>query len=171
MKWLERAGSKEDIAVKISAYLARVAIIAGCAFLLWIEVNDEYIRFVDQFLILGFSLFDYRLIIPRETAIYYETFNIVTFTALLLATRSMPWSRKVNGLAAGLALFFVLHLFHRLHNTLLSAFRYTGLMTVDDVLCAVGQYLLPVLLWLAVTMDRLPRLKKRPANTKRRSVT
>lgn len=166
MQWLERTGSKEDIAVKVSAYLARTAIIAGCAFLLWIEVNKEYIRFVDQFLVLGFSLFGYRLIIPRETVIYYETFNIVTFTALILAARSIPWSRKVNGLAAGLSLFFILHLLHRFHNTLLSAFHYTALIKVDYVLCAVAQYLLPVLLWLAVTMERLPHLRKKPVKKK-----
>ncbi|OPY77393.1 MAG: Transmembrane exosortase (Exosortase_EpsH) [Syntrophorhabdus sp. PtaU1.Bin058] len=160
LKSIATGRSSKDTIIRISGYLARLVVIAGCLFLLWIEVNDDYIRFVDQFLVLGFSLFDYRLVIPRDTVIYYETFNIVTFTALLLATRSVAWSKKVNGLAAGLTLFFSIHLFHRFNNTLMSAFQYTAFIKLDYVLCAVGQYLLPALLWFLITIGRLPHLKK-----------
>ena len=49
---------------------------------------------------------------------------------------------------AGLGLFFVLHLFHRIDIALISAFQVASLMRTDIFLCDVGQYLLPVVLLL-----------------------
>ena len=118
------------------------------------------IWFVDQFMILGFSLFDWRLIIPRDTAIYYETFNIVTFTSLVLATRSIEWPRRIVRLAVGLAVLFLLHLVHRIDNLLITGFSLISAVRFDYVVCAIGQYVLPFLLWLmmkvATSRAKLP---------------
>jgi exosortase/archaeosortase family protein len=138
---------------RVLSLLARFALISGCMFFFWMEVHHWYIWLIDRLMIVGFSLFGYRLFVPQETAVYYETFSIVTFTSLILATR-VPWARKGTALAAGLSLFFLLHLFHRTNITLMSAFGFTSLLQPDLFFCDIGQYLLPVLLWLAMATRR-----------------
>jgi len=133
---------------RAGAFLFRFFLISGCMFLLWLEVQGWYIRFVDWFVIRGFILFGYRLFIPHDTAIHYETFNMVTFTSLIFSIRSAGWAKNAKGLAAGLGLFFLLHLFHRIDIALISAFQVAYLMRTDIFLCDVGQYLLPVVLLL-----------------------
>ena len=49
-------------------------------------------------------------------------------------------------LAAGLGLFFVTHLFHRIDNALIARFNFTAARTADLTLLVIGQYLLPFLL-------------------------
>jgi len=144
---------------KVASFLARFALISGSVFLFWMEVHRGYIWLIDRFMILGFSFFGYRLFVPQETAIYYETFSIVTFTSLILATR-VPWARKGTTLAAGLCLFFLVHFFHRTNATLMGAFGFTPLLQLDVFLCDIGQLLLPVLLWLAMAARGLPGLNK-----------
>ena len=146
---------------RAGAFLFRFFLISGCMFLLWFEVQGWYVRFLDWFVIHGFILFGYRLVIPHDTAVYYETFNMVTFTSLILSIRSDEWAKKAKALAAGLGLFFLLHLFHRIDIALISAFHVTSLMTTDIFLCDVGQYLLPVLLLLGscragVSREQIP---------------
>ena len=156
VKWLDWEDSKKGIPLRVAGFLSRFALISACLFFLWMEVHHGYIWFVDQFMILGFSLFNYRLFIPREVLIYYETFNMVTFTSFVLATRSIPWIGKVKGLAAGLGILFLLHLFHRIDNVLITSFHFIPVITADYILCAIGQYLLPILLCLAVVKRKSP---------------
>jgi len=150
LRWLEREEAKRGMPLTVAGFLARFALISACMFFLWMEVHHGYIWFVDRFMILGFSLFGYRLFIPRDIAIYYETFNIVTFTSLVLATRSIPWPRKAKGLAVGLIILFLLHLLHRVDNVLITSFHSITAIRADYILCAVGQYLLPILFCLAL---------------------
>jgi exosortase/archaeosortase family protein len=136
LKWADR-GSPAGPVGRIAGFLARLVLISGCMFLFWMEVHHEYVWLLDQLMIFGFSLFDYQLFIPRETAVYYETFSIVAFTSLVLATGSISWSRKVKGLVAGLGLFVLLHLFHRINNTLMSAFHFMSFLQLDVFLCDI----------------------------------
>ena len=169
--WLRWANDGEAVgpAAKIVGFLARFVAISGSIFLLWIEIHTWYILLLDRIMVLGFAFFGYRLFIPYETAVYYETFSIVGFASLILASRSVAWQRKARGLGAGLGLFFLLHLFHRIDTALVSAFGFTSLFQLDVFLCDIGQYLLPVLLWLAVVAPTLPRVTKSP-NLPRRSL-
>lgn len=155
LKWADRDSPAGPVG-KIAGFLGRLVLISACMFLFWMEAHHGYIRLLDRLMIFGFSLFDYQLVIPRETAVYYETFSIVAFFSLVLATGSISWSRKIKGLVAGLGLFVLLHLFHRINNTLMSAFHFTSLLQLDIFLCDIGQYLLPVVLWLLIAARRLP---------------
>ena len=153
---------------RAAGFLARLFLISGYMFLFWLEVHHWYIWFLDRFLLFGFSFFGYHLFFAPKAAVYYETFSFVTFVSLILATRSVPWARKGKILAMGLSLLFLLHLFHRTNNALMSAFHYTSLLKLDLFLCDIGQYLLPVLLWLVMVLRILPR-KNEPANSSRPS--
>lgn len=155
LKWVDR-GSPAGPVGKVAGFLGRLVLISGCLFVFWMEVHQWYIWLLDRLMIVGFSLLNYRLFVPRETAVYYETFSIVAFTSLVLATGSLRWSTKAKGLSAGLGLFVLLHLFHRINIALMSAFHYTSLMGLDIFLCDIGQYLLPVVLWLLVAARRSP---------------
>lgn len=153
MKWVN-ADSVSGPINRAGGFLARFVVISGCMFLLWLEMHHWYIWLLDRFLVVGFSFFGYHLFFPAKATVYYETFNIVTFTSLILATRSVPWARKSKVLVAGLALFFLLHLFHRVDNALVRAFHHTSLFQLDMFLSEIAQYLLPLLLWLAVVIRR-----------------
>ena len=161
VKWVDR-DSPTGPAVRSSGFFARLVLISGCVFLFWMEVHHGYVWLLDRLMVFGFSFFTYQLFIPRETAVYYETFSIVAFTSLVLATGSASWSRKAKGLALGLGLFVLLHLFHRVNNTLMAAFHFMSLLRLDIFLCDVGQYLLPMVLWLLVAAGRFPRKKESP---------
>jgi len=158
LRWLDHDESHRSARMKAAVFLGRFALISGCFFLVWLKMNHWYIMFVNQFMILGSSLFDLRLIIPRSITVYYETFNIVTFTSLVLGTPSIPWPRRLKGLGFGLAVFFLFYLVHRIDNLLITGFAVPLAVPVDYVVCAIGQYVLPVLMWLAI-VRKFPRLK------------
>src|SRR5271169_1335716 len=102
MKWVDKEGSKQGALMKVASFMARFAVTSICLFFVWMRVHHWYIRFLDWFMVFGFSLFNYHINLARQTAVYYETFSIVAFTSLVLATKSMPRAVKIRGLAAGL---------------------------------------------------------------------
>ena len=145
LKSLDKEESKWSIPMEAISFLGRFALIAGCLFLVWIKVHHGYIRFLDQFMIFGFSIFGHHFNPARQTPVYYETFSIVTFTSLVFAVRSTQWKPRTKQLAAGLGFLFLTHLFHRIDNFLIVLFNYTTAIPVDLTLLLIGQYLLPVL--------------------------
>ncbi len=146
LKWIEREVAEQGMPMKAAWFIARFALISGVLFLLWMKVHHWYIRFLDWFMVQGFSLFNLRVGLARETVVYYETFSIVVFTSLVLAVGSVSRAIKIKGLVAGLGLLFAIHLFHRIDNVLMVYFNYTGARTADMTLLGVGQYLFPFLL-------------------------
>jgi hypothetical protein len=132
--------------MKATGLLVRFVLISGYLFLVWMKVHHWYIWFLDRFMLLGFSLFQYHVELAHDTAVYYETFSIVITAALVLAVPSVPWRRRVPLLCAGLCLLFLIHLFHRIDNALIAHFNYTAALPADLTLIVIGQYLLPVLL-------------------------
>ena len=167
LKWVDQ-GSHAGPVGKVAAFLGRFVIISGCVFAFWMEIHHWYVWLLDQLMIVAFSFFNYRLFVPRENGVYYETFSVVAFISLVLATGSIRWSTKAKGLAMGLGLFVLLHLFHRINNALMSALHYKSLIQLDIFLCDVGQYLLPVVLWLFAAVRRSPRAEQ-PGNISRPS--
>jgi fumarate reductase subunit D len=167
LKWVDTDSSAGPLH-KTAGFLGRFVLISGCMFLFWMEVHHGYIRLIDRLMIFGFSFFGYRVFVPQYAAVYYETFGVVNFTSLVLATRSVKWSTKAKALTLGLCLLSFLHLFHRIDTALLSAFHYTPLFQVDVFLCDIGQYLLPLLLWPAVAYRGLPD-RSEPPNSSRPS--
>ncbi len=145
LKWIDKRESQQGIPMKTTIFLGRFAAVSGCLFLVWMKVHHVYIWILDRFMILGFSLFDHHIKLAQNTAVYYETFSIVTFTSLVIATRSISWAMKLKGLVAGLGFLFLTHLFHRIDNALVVYFNFTAAQTMDLTLLVIGQYLLPVL--------------------------
>jgi exosortase H (IPTLxxWG-CTERM-specific) len=146
LRGLDRGASKQSIPLKAAAgFLVRFAVISGGLFLVWTQIHHAYIRLLDRLMTFGFSLFGYRVALAQHTVFYYETFSIVCFTSLVLAVRSIPRLTKIKGLAVGLGVLFLMHLFHRIDNASMAYFNFTSMLPLDLTLLVVGQYLLPVL--------------------------
>jgi len=163
MRWVHRKHSIKSRSFKSAVFLARFAVISGCLFLVWIKFHHGYIRLLDQFILLGFSLFNHQVPLARNTVYYYETFSTVVFTSLVLAAGSMRVARRVKGLAAGLGLLFFIHLIHRINNVLLAYFDIHTLVPFDLTLLVVGQYLLPVLFLIFLLRVERPYTPAAPA--------
>jgi exosortase/archaeosortase family protein len=145
MKSVDKEEAKQGAVMKSAGFLARFALISLCLFVVWMKIQYWYIRFVDWVMVFGFSLFHYHIRLARQTAVYYETFSIVVFASLVLATRSLPRGLKIRGLAVGMGFLFLIHLLHRIDNAFIAYFNVTAVLPVDLTLLLVGQYLLPVL--------------------------
>jgi exosortase H (IPTLxxWG-CTERM-specific) len=150
LKWRDREKSQQDMSMKTAGFIVRFVLISGCLFIVWMTAHHWYIRFMDSIMLFGFSLFDYRVSLARQTAFYYETFSPVGFTALVLSVRSLQPAIKIRGFTAGLGIMIFTHLFHRIDNVLMAYFNFTGAAAADLTLLVVGQYLLPVLFVLRV---------------------
>jgi len=150
LEWLDRENSKKSTLISGTSFLARFAMFSSGLFFVWVQIHHWYIWLLDRFMLFGFSLFGYHFALARQTVYYYETFSIVCFTSMVFSARSFPRAMKVRGLAAGLGLLFLIHLFHRIDNALMAYFRLTALLPLDLTLLVIGQYVLPVLLLISM---------------------
>ncbi|MGO9017120.1 MAG: exosortase H [Syntrophobacteraceae bacterium] len=155
--WAEPFTREHDLFSFLIGFLA----FSSIPFLLWLPLNKEYVKLTDLAVTGLFSLFDYRLLIPYQHAIYYQTFNVVTFTGLVLATRRQPAKWKFQLLAAGLAAIFIMHILFRVCNVLVTAFHNEPAERLAAGISISGQYLLPVGLWLLMVRKK-PRALKQP---------
>ena len=145
LRWLNRRSPGQFLPFQVAGFLGRFFLISGSLFIVWVKIQHGYIRLIDSLIHFGFYLFDHNVRLAHETAIYYETFSIVCFSALVLSTRSLPPAVKYKGLAAGLANLFFFHLFHRIDNAMMAYFHITSLLSADLTMLEIGQYVLPIL--------------------------
>ena len=135
---------------RTTTFLIRLLTYTGILFLFWLMVNKDYVRLTDTIVLLLFSLLDYHLRLNYQHAFYYQTFNLVIFSALMLAMRDMPPKRRIIVSACGLVLIVGLHIVFRICNVLMFL-RPSGNMTafrVSQLIFISGEYLLPVCAWL-----------------------
>lgn len=128
-------------------FLLRFIACSAIPFLLWLPLNREYVRLTDFVVRWLFSLWNYRLDVPCRYAIYYQTFNLVTFAGLVFASRVPIETRKLRVLASGLALIVGMHIAFRICNVLINSFRSGTAAWLSFWIILVGQYLAPVLIW------------------------
>jgi hypothetical protein len=134
----------------------RFLTISGAVFSFWFFVNRHYMWLVDQIVAYGFSLFDWRLVMPRGHAVYAQTFSVVTFASMILATRSLATRRKIRGALLGFPCLMMVHLSHRTCNVLMTAFMMPGAAQAAMAVSTLTQYLLPFVLWWAVSVRPQP---------------
>ncbi len=133
-----------------TTFLIRLMTYTGILFLFWLMLNKDYVRLTDTIVLLLFSLFDYHLRFTYQHVIYAQTFNLVIFSALMLAMRDMPLKKRIKMSACGLVLIVSLHIVFRICNVLMFL-RPSGNMTafrVSQLIFLSGEYLLPVCAWL-----------------------
>ncbi|MGD9505443.1 MAG: exosortase H [Syntrophobacteraceae bacterium] len=146
LRWVENVNREEWGGIY---FFIRFLAYASILFFPWIECNDAFMGMLDRIIAFAFKLFHYRLVMPHEHSVYYQTFNIVTYGALILATRLPALRNKAAVLAGGIALLSALHLAFRLCNVLMTAFGVEWAFNISTSVSLIGQHLLPFGLWLA----------------------
>lgn len=123
-------------------------------FVVWLFLNRGYVRYED--LLLGgiFSLAGERLIFQYGHIAYFQTFNFVTYGALLLATKEIEVRRQIHWSAAGFLIMAAGHLLSRGGNVLMTAFRMDLTFPYVTAINLICQYLIPFGLWFALTGRR-----------------
>ncbi|TWJ16688.1 archaeosortase/exosortase family protein [Geobacter argillaceus] len=146
--WLRWAEASE--AAGRIRFLLRALLSGSLFFLPWLILNRSYLRAIDRFVAAMFRLADYELIISYQHVAYYQTFNIVLFAALLIAENRVRWRLRMFWGCWGGVVLFGGHLLFRICNVLLVAFDWQPALQLSFLVSIVGQYFLPVLLWMAL---------------------
>ncbi len=144
--WL-RWGQGEITGLPILSFISRFTLWSSFLFLAWLPVNRWYMQLIDYLLSALFSLFDQQLIIPKVHLVYFQTFNLVTFGSLLLATRLHSEKHDRRYIVAGFALLVSGHLLIRIGNIMATAFNTPWGLPFANSISIAGQYLAPFLLW------------------------
>lgn len=159
----DRRGERGNVFWSVS----RFALFSCPLFLFWLAVNRQYAGMLDGIISSSFSLFGYDLFIPRTHGVYYHTFNVVPFIALIFSSPAGEDRWRAKGLLIGLIVLCLGHLSIRICNILFSAFMVMPAVKAAAILHMSSQYLLPFLLWLLLPIllesnRSLTKSKSRP---------
>ena len=149
LAWV-RWGAGTGKSTATGRFLILFAAAASVLFIAWVPLNRGYVMAGDVLLRFFFSLFGAGLLFSYGHEIYYQTVNLVVFGALVLADDGMKWAVKFRGLLIGAAVLMPLHLVFRLLNVFHTAYGLTASVPAGQAVHLTAQFLLPVILWLAV---------------------
>ena len=135
------------------AFLVRFVAFSSVLFVIWFYLDNIYVSmtgYMTEFLLncLGYHI---HLAPDPNIALYPSTFNLIAFTALILATQRLSISRKgakIKALAIGLTLMMLVEVIHGLFQVLADF----GVGYALEIMYAAqisNQYFLPFGLWLA----------------------
>ena len=91
-----------------------------------------------------------HLIPDPDIMVYSSTFNLVTFTALILATQSIGKSTKIKALITGFPLMILIELVRVVYQ-ILAQLEVQYALEIMFAAQIINQYFLPFGLWLAFT--------------------
>lgn len=135
-------------------FFLRFTVFSSLLFFPWLQLNRWYVLAGDTLVRRLFALAGFQLDINYIQGLYYHTFNMIGFAALMLASRSSSPFRKMKGLFTGILFLFLTHVLIRVCNVLLTAFQIEWADRLSLVLSVTGDYLVPVILWLAVASGK-----------------
>lgn len=151
--WVHLAGSERDRLPGARWFVMRAIFYGTGLFFGWAAVNTSYIRCGDRVIETVFDFFNYGLMMPRGHEIYYHTFNVIPFWSLMLAWRFNSRLRQYASLLSGTAFLVALHILFRICNVLMTGFNLSSAYPVSQVISALGQYTLPVGMWLFIAIS------------------
>jgi exosortase H (IPTLxxWG-CTERM-specific) len=135
-------------------FLLRALALASIIFLPWLILNEAYVKALDLLITGVFALADYRLEIPYGNLVYFQTFNTVIYLALILAEKWLSIKARIAWASAGVLILAAGHVLFRIGNVLLTAFSWHPALPLTIFLNLFGEYLLPVILWVAAVKGR-----------------
>lgn len=133
------------------SFLFRVLCWATILFTPWLMVHKVYLAFLDLLVREGFSLVSpgYMVITPLPFRIYNHPFSVPFYAALLLASReSIATRRLVSFLLKGMLILACWHALFRVTHVAWTAYGLPALQPVHTAVYLLGQFLLPMLLWM-----------------------
>jgi len=145
-----RSATKVSSPESALPFALRFLAVSSLLFLAWLKLNGWYLRLGDALLRPVLALFDYRLEVTYRHELYYQTFNLIGFAALLLAARSLTARERMQGIGIGFVFLFASHLGIRICDLLLTTLHLESALLCSTILNSIGDYLVPVGVWLAV---------------------
>jgi exosortase/archaeosortase family protein len=131
-------------------FLIKFFVASSILFIVWLPLNQVYIRAGDLLLRFIFSLFGDSIIFAYQHEIYYHTVNLVVFGALVLADDGVARNSKTRALLIGVAVLAALHLFFRIFNVFLAGYEWTAFLPVAATIHIMMQLIIPLVLWLTL---------------------
>ena len=134
------------------AFLVRFIAFSSVLFLIWFYLDNIYVSmtgYMTEFLLNGMG-YHMHLAPDPNIALYPSTFNLIAFTALILATQHPSIGikgTKVKALAIGLTLMMLVEVIHGLYQVL-ADFGVGHALEIMYAAQIVNQYFLPFGLWL-----------------------
>lgn len=144
--WLRWSGEEGESCWNVP-FPARLGFWSAVIFLPWLFLNRLYVEASDRPIAWIFSLLGHPLYLPSDLPLYYQTFNVVTFAALFLATRP-PWKTGSETWIKGFFALWLGHQAFRVCNVLMTAYGIEFAFHVSILVHIASQYVLPVALWL-----------------------
>ena len=149
MVWLGFTGNRFNV-TSGSGFALRVIALATLLFFPWVWLQTYYVRGIDCLLGLFFNVMGAPIYFTYGHAIYVQTFNMVTFLALMLATRRIDAAIKAVWIIAGLSLIVLVHVAFRVGNVFLTAWHVSPSLWVTSLFHLAGQFLVPLLVWFCM---------------------
>lgn len=134
----------------ITRFFIRFAAWSCLPFLCWLYLNKWYVLIGDFPVRALFALSGHTLEIDYKQEVYYQTFNLIGFVALMLASKSCAPSGKTKGTLTGILILFTTHELIRICNVLLKCYHVESADRFSLLLNVSGNYLMPVVIWLTV---------------------
>ena len=136
-------------------FLVRFIAVSSIPFSIWFHLDKIYVAMTGHITecLLNCMGYQIRLEPDPDILFYPATFNLIVFSALILATQSASFSRrgaKIPALVIGVTLMMLVEVIHELCQVL----AYFGVEHALEIMYATriaNQYLLPFGLWLAFT--------------------
>ncbi|WP_319526495.1 exosortase H [uncultured Desulfosarcina sp.] len=150
MTWLRSIAAVEMDDRPLS-FLARFIAYSSIPFVFWLYLDQGfvYINLLIVKALLG--LFGLQVPIPEKLDLYphtFNTFHLIAFTSLMMATRSIERSQKAGCILIGLSILCGAHLLFRLNQVLFVDFNIKYAMRPFVALIIINQWILPFGLWL-----------------------
>jgi exosortase H (IPTLxxWG-CTERM-specific) len=145
------------------AFVGRFIAISAIPFVAWIYLHRAYVK-VDAWIVMGlFKLFGYDLhLSPNMEMIYPNTFNLIAFAGLILASRSIDRRSRLKNLGVGLGILAAVHVVLRILQVLLATSGGSVTVKLLAGLILMNTYLLPFVLWLVMVRRDLFHIPEIP---------
>ncbi|MDY6824136.1 MAG: exosortase H [Thermodesulfobacteriota bacterium] len=146
-------------------FIFRFIAFSSIPFVFWLYIDEAYVLanlWIVQWI---FSLFHIPMTLPETLGLYpytFNTFHLIAYTALTLATASLDWRKKTKALAIGLAILMAMHLLFRFHEALYYNAQHPAAMAPFVALIIINQWILPFLLWIAIVRREIFKNGKMP---------
>ena len=132
------------------SFFVRFIAFSSIPFLIWLYLDKEYVLMTSYIAELMLHCMGYPIsLFPDPTVmIYPSTFNIIVFTALVLATQSIEKNTKIVALITGLPLMMLIQVIHGAYQVL-AYYQIPHALEITFAVQIINQYFLPFGLWLA----------------------
>jgi exosortase H (IPTLxxWG-CTERM-specific) len=155
--WL-RSAADIDTRDRPAGFMIRLVVISSVLFPAWLPLAEGFVRgnlYLVQWVL---NLFGLSYALPETLKLYPDTFNtfqLLAYAALVLATRTVSGRNRLKPLLVGLASLAAVHFLFRLSDVLFNEFHLRDAFRPFVALVILNQWGLPFLLWLLLMRDSL----------------